>query len=138
MTTLSDWKDRFARLNDSILQLDALVESSEKNTRGTDDLVKAVDELEKKKAILETKEKDYEQTAATFDREFLERKSEFSDPFEPDRFYTIQDFVFLFFFVSYSLLLVALALTVPSQQGKILLGGFIVLLIVFALIMRYA
>lgn len=138
MATLSDWRDRYNRLSDRILQIENLVESYVKNTRGTQDLIDAVDSLEKKKAILESKEKDFEQSAATFDREFLERKAGFPDPFYPDKLYTVQDFIFFFFFVSYAIFIVALALTFTDQQGKILGGGFILLLVFFALIIRYA
>lgn len=138
MATLSDWRDRYNRLSDRILQIENLVESYVKNTRGTQDLIDAVDSLEKKKAILESKEKDFEQSAATFDREFLERKAGFPDPFYPDKLYTVQDFIFFFFFVSYAIFIVALALTFTEQQGKILGGGFILLLVFFALIIRYA
>jgi hypothetical protein len=138
MATLSDWKDRYNRLSDRILQTENLVESYVKNTRGTQELIDAVDSLEKKKAVLESKEKDFEQSAATFDREFLERKAGFPDPFYPDKLYTVQDFIFFFFFISYAIFIVALALTFTDQQGKILGGGFILLLLLFALIIRYA
>ena len=138
MATLSDWQTRTSRLQDDLIQLENLIDSSERNSRGTRDLIRAVNDLERNKAVLETKEKEFEQTAATFDREFLERKSEYSDPFKPDKLYTIQDFVFFFFFVSYCIFVLALSLTMPSEQGKILLGGFVLLLVLFALIMRYA
>lgn len=138
MATLSDWRDRYSRLTDATLQLTTLVENSVRNTRGTQDLIEAVDKLQAKKGTLEANQKDSEQRAATFDREFLERKAGFPDPFYPDKLYTIQDFLFFFFFVSYSIFLVALALTVPSSTGKILGGGFIVLLVLLALIFRYA
>lgn len=138
MTTLSDWQDRFNRLSDGILQLQNLVESSVQNTRGTQDLIAAVDSLEKRKAILESKERDLDQKASTYDREFLERKTGFPDPFYPDKLYTIQDFIFFFFFISYVILIVALALTAPFSQAKILGGGFVGLLVIFALIIRYA
>jgi hypothetical protein len=138
MATLSDWQTRTSRLQDDIVQLENLIESSDRNSRGTRELIRSVNDLEKTKAALETKQKDFEQTAATFDREFLERKSEYSDPFKPDKLYTIQDFVFFFFFVSYCIFVLALSLTMPSDQGKILIGGFVLLLVSFALIMRYA
>lgn len=138
MATLSDWQTRTSRLQDDILQLQNLVESSERNSRGTRELVRSVNDLERTKAVLETKEKDFEQSAATFDREFLDRKSEYSDPFKPDKLYTIQDFVFFFFFVSFAIFVLALSLTLPQEQGKILIGGFILLLVSFALIIRYA
>jgi hypothetical protein len=138
MGTLSDWKDRFSRLNDGIIQLQNLVESSVKNTQATNDLITAVDKLERKKAILDSKEKDFDQQAATSDREFLERKTGFPDPFYPDKLYTIQDFILFFFFVSCIILVVALALTFPLSQGTVLVGGFVMLLLSFALIIRYA
>ena len=138
MATLSDWKDRFSRLSDGILQLQNLVESSVRNTRGTKDLIEAVDSLQKRKAILESKEKDLDTKASTYDREFLERKSEFPDPFHPDKLYTVQDFTLFFFFISYVILIVALALTFTEKQGTVLGGGFVMLLLLFALIVRYA
>ncbi len=138
MATLSDWQDRYSRLSDGILQLQNLVESSVKNTKETQDLMQAVDALEKRKAILESKEKDYDQQAATSDREFLERKSGFPDPFQPDKLYTVQDFTFFFFFISLVIFIIALALTFPDKQGLVLGGGFLFLLLIFALIIRYA
>ncbi len=138
MATLSDWQDRYSRLSDGILQLQNLVESSVKNTKETQDLMQAVDALEKRKAILESKEKDYDQQAATSDREFLERKSGFPDPFQPDKLYTVQDFTFFFFFISLVIFILALALTFPDKQGLVLGGGFLFLLLIFALIIRYA
>lgn len=138
MTTLSDWKDRYSRLSDGILQLQTLVENSVRNTRGTQDLIQAVDKLQEKKGTLEAKQKDLEQSAATFDREFLDRKAGMPDPFVPDKLYTIQDFLFFFFFLSYLLFVVALALTFPGSPGKILIGGFVLLLVIFSLIIRFA
>lgn len=138
MSTLSDWQDRYSRLRDGIQQLQAVVESSVKNTRATKDLIQAVDSLEQTKAVLESKEKDFDQDASTFDREFLERKAGFPDPFVPDKLYTIQDFIFFFFFISYVLFIVALALTFTEKQGLVLGGGFIFLLLIFALIIRFA
>ncbi len=137
MTTLSDWRDRYSRLSDGILQLQNLVESSVKNTRGTQDLIDAVANLEQKKAILQSKQKDYEKDASTFDREFLERKSGFPDPFYPSKLYTIQDFVLFFLFVSYSIFIVALSLTFPTQQGKVLGGGLVGLLLLFVGLIQF-
>jgi uncharacterized protein YlxW (UPF0749 family) len=138
MTTLSDWESRYNRLNAGIDQVQKLVESYTKNNRATKDLVQAVDSLKKRKATLDSKEKDYEQAAATFDRDFLERKSDFPEPFKADKLYTIQDFILFFFFISYCIFVVALSLTFRSSQGKILGGGFVLLLLIFALIIRYA
>lgn len=138
MSTLADWQDRYNRLNDAILQLQNLVESSERNTRGTKDLIEAVNALEKKKAVLDSKEKDFERDASTFDREFLERKSGFPDPFYPSKLYTLQDFILFFLFVSYTILVIALSLTFPNSQGKVLLGGFIGLLLISVGIIQYA
>jgi hypothetical protein len=137
MGTLADWQDRYSRLSDGIIQLQSLVDSSIRNTRGTTDLINAVDDLKKKKAILEAKEKDYEQKASTADREFLEQKSGYPDPFYPDKLYTVQDFTLFFFFVSYILFIVALVLTVREKIGMILGIGTVVLLLSFALIVRY-
>ena len=138
MATFSDWQDRHSRLLDSITQVQNLVESYVKNNRSTNELVLAVDSLKKKKAILESKEKDYEQEAATADRDFLERKSGFPDPFYPDKLYTVQDFIFFFFFISYIILTVALILTFRQKFGTILGVSVVLLLLSCALIFRYA
>jgi hypothetical protein len=138
MTTLSDWRDRYSRLSDGIQQLQTLVESSVRNTRATQDLIQAVDKLQERKGTLEAKEKDLEQTASTFDREFLDRKAGMPDPFVPDKLYTIQDFLLFFFLLSYILFVVAMALTFPSSPGKILGGGFVLLLLILSFIIRFA
>ena len=137
MATLSDWQSRFSRLNDGIIQLQSLVESYTRNTRGTTELISAVDDLKKKKAILEAKEKDFEQKASTADREFLEQKSGYPDPFYPDKLYTVQDFTLFFFFVSYVIFIIALVLTIREKMGLILGIGTVVLLLCFGLILRY-
>lgn len=138
MATLSDWQARYSRLNDGLLQLQNLVESSVKNTQSTSEIIKSIDKLEKRKATLVAKEKDYDQRAATFDRDFLEKKTDFPDPFYPDKLYTVQDFIMFFFFVSYCIFVLAVSLTIPSQQGTILIGGFFMLVLIYALIIRYA
>lgn len=138
MATLADWSGRYSRLSDGILQLEKLVDGYVTNLRGTQELVDAVSNLEQKKGTLEAKKKDLEQSAATSDREFLERKSGFPDPFYPDKLYTLQDFLLFFFFVSLCILIVATALTFPNSSGKVLGGGFVSLLVAFALIIRYA
>lgn len=138
MATLSDWQDRYSRLTDGLLQLQRLAESSIKNTQSTREIAKSVEKLEKRKAMLVAKEKDYDQQASTYDRDFLEKKSDFPDPFYPDKLYTVQDFIMFFFFVSYCIFVLALSLTLSGQQGKILIGGFLLLLLIYALIIRYA
>lgn len=138
MSSLNDWQDRFSRLTDGILQLEKLVESSVQNTRSTGELIQAVDSLKQKKATLKAKEEDFEQKAATADREFLERKSGYPDPFYPDKLYTLQDFTLFFFFVSYIIFIVALILTFREKMSIILGMGVIFLLLSFAMIMRYA
>ena len=138
MATLSDWQDRYSRLSDGLLQLQSLVESSIKNTQSTSEILKSIEKLEKRKATLTAKQKDYDQQASTFDRDFLEKKTDFPDPFYPDKLYTVQDFILFFFFVSYCVFLLAVSLTFSGQQGKILIGGFILLILMYALIIRYA
>ena len=137
MTTYNDWQIRMNRINDNLLQLDSLVESYQKSKRGTDELRKSVEDLEEQIGGFENTIKDAEATASTFDREFLERKESFPQPFSPDKLYTLQDFTLFFFFISYCILVVAVLLTFEKTK-EILIGSLIFGALSIGLIMRYA
>jgi len=78
-----------------------------------------------------------EQSAATFDREFLERKELMPSTFQKDRLYTLQDFSFFFFFVSYLIFALAISMTV-EEKAKTLGSFFIAGLVISLVILRYA
>ena len=137
MASLNDFQDRYNRYKDQLNRLEQLASSFEKHTRSTDELVQSVQKMETQIGSLENKIQDAEDSAATFDREFLERKQTFPQPFQPDKLYTIQDFTFFLVIVSYILFVVALALTFESK-GKILGGGVVLAIFLLGLIYRYA
>jgi hypothetical protein len=137
MATYSDWVDRFNRLKDRIGRLEELAGSFEKHTRSTNELVNSVQKIESELGSLQNKIQDAEDSAATFDREFLERKQTFPQPFQPDKLYTIQDFTLFLIVVSYCLFIVALALTFEAKTN-ILLGGIALALFLLGLLYRYA
>ena len=137
MASLNDFQDRYSRLKDQINRLEQLSSSFEKHTRSTDELVQSVQKMETQIGSLENKIQDAEDSAATFDREFLERKQTFPQPFQPSKLYTIQDFTFFLVILSYILFVVALALTF-EPKGKILASGVVFALVFLGLIYRYA
>lgn len=137
MASLNDFQDRYNRYKDQLNRLEQLASSFEKHTRSTDELIQSVQKMETQIGSLENKIQDAEDSAATYDREFLERKQTFPQPFQPDKLYTIQDFTFFLVVVSYILFVVALALTFESK-GKILAGGVVLALFLLGLIYRYA
>lgn len=137
MATLNDFQDRYNRLKDQVNRLEQLATSFEKHTRSTDELVQSVQKMETQIGSLENKIQAAEDSAATYDREFLERKQTFPQPFHPDKLYTIQDFTFFLFIVSYCLFVVALALTFESK-GKILIGGVVLGIFLLGLLYRYS
>lgn len=137
MATADDWTTRFGRLQDQVnIQLPALITNYEMKTRAVGDLVKQVDRLEDEKGRIQREIRMAEQDASTADREFLEKKQTFPDPFTPSKIYTIQDFTFYLFFISYLLLLVAVSM-VFQEKMKTFLGGIVLLGCIVVLLFRY-
>jgi hypothetical protein len=138
MDSLSDWQTRFARVEDSILQIENLVGRYSQTRRSSADIADTVETLEAKVGDARRKIMDNESAASTFDREFLERKQTFPSPFVPSKLYTIQDFTFFLLFIAYCIFLVAVVLTVNEKKFEIFSGGIVLGLISLALIVRYA
>jgi hypothetical protein len=137
MATDNDWDTRKARVIEQIeTQLPALITNYELKTRATSDLVKQTQMLEDEKGKLEHEMKMAEQNASTADREFIERRETFPDPFKPSKIYTIQDFTFYMFFVSYLIFLVAVSM-VFQEKIKTFVGGIVLLFFIVALMYRY-
>lgn len=138
MATARDWDLRKVRVQDQYLTvLPNLIENFELKTRAVNDLVDQVRRLEDEKGKLQHEIKMAELAASTADREFLERKETFPDPFKPSKLYTIQDITLFLFFVSFLLLWVAAAMTLEGK-GQIFGIGLISLVIILVLLYRYA
>lgn len=138
MATKYDLEQRKGRLDAQINQINELVHMYENNTRATDDILKRVNELEDALGQAKNRKSDAESTAATFDREFIERKAVLPDPFKPDKLYTIQDFTLFFFFLALSIFILAMSLTLKEQALKIIIGGGSLIALSMGLILRFA
>lgn len=138
MATQSDWEVRKARLDSQITQLNELVNMYQNNTRATSDILQRVEELENKLGQAKNRKHDAENSASTFDREFIERKETFPSPFVPSKIYTIQDFTLFFFFVCYVIFFLALSLSFPTMTLKIILLGGAFITVILGVIYRYA
>jgi hypothetical protein len=137
MATANDWDTRVARVQEQFnTQLPGLITNYEMKTRALDDLVKQTQDLEDQKGKLEYEIKMADQNAATSDREFLERKSTFPDPFKPSKLFTIQDVTFFMFFMSYFILLVAVSMVVQEKM-KMFAGGLVLFFFIVILLYRY-
>lgn len=117
--------------------LPTLITNYELKTRALNDLVRQNQKLEDEKGTLQHKISMAEQNASTADREFLERKAEFPDPFVPSKVATIQDFTFLLFFLSYFVFLVAVSLIV-QEKTKVFVSGLVLFMFVLVVLFRYA
>ena len=137
MATSNDWTTRVGRVQEQFnIQLPALIDNYEMKTRALGDLVSQTTKLEDEKGKLENEIDMAEQKAATFDREFIERKQTFPDPFKPSKIYTVQDFTFYLFFVSYCIFIVAISMMV-EQKMKAFMGGIVGLLVIIIFMYRY-
>ena len=137
MATANDWNTRLARVQEQYnTQLPALITNYEMKTRALNDLVKQTQELEDQKGKLQYEIKQAEQTASTSDREFLERRSTFPDPFKPSKVFTVQDVTFFMFFMSYFILLVAVSMTF-QEKIKTFIGGILFFFVIVILLYRY-
>jgi hypothetical protein len=137
MATADDWTTRMARVQEQFnTQLPALITNYEMKTRALGDLVSQTTKLEDEKGNIQHEIKQAEQDAATADREFIERKQTFPDPFKPSKIYTVQDFSFYLFFVSYCILVVAISMVV-QEKVKVFVGGIVLLFFIVALMYRY-
>lgn len=138
MASAKDWTDRKARVLDQFTSvLPTLITNYELKTRALDDLTQQIQKLEDEKGRIEHEITKAEQDAATADREFLERKQTFPDPFKPSKVATIQDFTFLLFFMSYILFLIAASLLV-KEKTKVFVSGVVLFLFLLVALYRFA
>lgn len=137
MATANDWETRTARVKEQFtIQLPALITSYEMKTRAVGDLINQMKELEGEKGRLQHEIVMAEQDASTSDRKFIEQKETMSDPFKPSKIYTIQDFTFFFFFLSYCIFVVALSMAF-QEKIKTLITGIVALFFITILMFRY-
>lgn len=136
MAALREWQEKVSEAQNNLVELDQLVSEYSSKTKPLDDLVKQVRELREEKANLEKEGGDAEQQASTMDRDFLDKKESFPDPFKPSKIYTLQDFTLYFFFVSYIIFLLGVIMTV-QEKTKVAIGAVVFTLIMIALFYRY-
>ncbi len=137
MATGNDWETRRDRVKEQANTiLPKLITNYEMKTRAVADLVSQTQKLEDEKGKLENEIQSAEQEASTADREFIERRQGFPDPFKPSKIYTVQDFTFYLFFVSYLIFLVAISM-VFEEKIKTFVIGIILLFFIIALMYRY-
>lgn len=137
MATANDWDTRIARVQEQFnITLPNLITNYELKTRALGDLVNQTQSLEDEKGTLEYEIKKAEQAASTADRDFIEKRETFPDPFKPSKIYTVQDFTFYLFFMSYLVFLVAISMMV-QEKIKTFVIGIVVLFVIIALMYRY-
>ena len=141
---IDDVKFRKSQLDDNLITLDQLVTTFQQKTRATGELQKTKREAEDSLGALETKGKDADSAAETYDREFLDRKQDSGDQFVQKKNPTIQDFTLYFFWVSYLLFCVAMLLITYfssqslKQTGYMSLFLSVVAFFIFGMVLRYA
>jgi hypothetical protein len=137
MATVDDWNTRKARVKEQFeISLPGLITNYEMKTRAVEDLVQQTRKLEDEKGKIQHESKLAEQEASTLDREFIETRKTLPDPFKPSKIYTVQDFTFYLFFVSYFIFLVAVSM-VMEEKVKVFFGGLVILLVLVAFMYRY-
>ncbi len=141
---IDDVKFRKSQLDDNLITLDQLVTTFQQKTRATGDLQKTKREAEDSLGALETKGKDADSAAETYDREFLDRKQDSGDQFVPKKNPTIQDFTLYFFWVSYLLFCIAMLLITYfssqslKQTAYMSLFLSVIAFFIFGMVLRYA
>ena len=137
MATTDDWNTRVARVKEQFeITLPNLITTYEMKTRAVGDLIQQTTKLEEEKGKLLHEAKLAEQEASTADREFIETRKTLPDPFKPSKIYTVQDFTFYLFFMSYFIFLVAVSM-VAEEKTKVFVGGIVLLFFIVALLYRY-
>lgn len=137
MASINDWNTRTSRVKEQFeITLPNMITTYEMKTRAVGDLVAQATKLEEEKGKLQHEAQMAEQEASTLDREFIETRKTFPDPFKPSKIYTVQDFTFYLFFVSYFIFLVAVSM-VAQEKTKVFAGGLVILIFIVALMYRY-
>ena len=130
---IDDVKFRKSQLDDKLITLDQLVTTFQQKTRATDELQKTKQHAEDALGELETKGKDADSAAETYDREFLDRSAGSSWRFF-QRFgiSTLQDWLVMILYVLYLIICITLfIIAVKVSPQKILAGVTILLVSIF-------
>lgn len=144
MISVDDANQRIMLLRDNLDIFRQQTVLFQQKTRSTDELQRTKREMEEKLGALSTREMDAETAAETYDREFLDRKSNQSDPYIKDTLATLQDRTLAVFTLYFGVLVVAVLLTVYVKSRSIQTVGLYFLylaaaaLIIFGLIFKYA
>ena len=137
MATADDWNTRRNRVTTQFeVTLPDLLTTYEMKTRSLNDLVNQADLLETDIGKLTNEMKNAELEASTADRQFIETRKTLPDPWKPSKIYTVQDFTFFLFYVSYFIFLVAVSM-VAQEKIKTFVIGLILLIVTLALFYRY-
>lgn len=137
MATGEDWNTRRQRVVTQFeITLPDLITTYELKTRSLNDLVNQTQILEDDIGKLTNEVKRAETEASTADREFIERRKTMPDPWKPAKVATMQDYTFLFFFVSFFVFLVAVSM-VAQEKMKTFGAGILIMLVVVAFLYRY-
>lgn len=136
MADAADWDNRLAVAKSNYQKLQNIVDSHNLKTRSLRNLAQTAQDLQDEVEQAKYEETKAEQDASTYDREFIEKRQGFPDPFRPSKIYTIQDFTLYFFFASYILFLIALVMTLPNKM-YVFLTGILVLVAAVAILYRY-
>lgn len=134
---MTDMGSELRNLKSDLEQLDQSVRTYVRIDASTKELIETVTNVKDSLGEVENRIDAAEQAAATYDREFLERKNGMPSTFVKDRIYTLQDFSFFFFFVSYLIFALAISLTV-EQKIQTLTTFFISGIVIMLLIVRFA
>jgi magnesium-transporting ATPase (P-type) len=134
---MADMSSALRNLKSDLEQLDESVRTYVRIDASTKELIETVTNVKDRLGEVENRIDAAEQAAATYDREFLERKNGMPSTFVKDRIYTLQDFSFFFFFVSYLIFALAISLTV-EQKIQTLTTFFIAGIVIMLLIVRFA
>ena len=137
MATGDDWNTRRQRVTTQFeITLPDLITTYEMKTRSLNDLVNQTQILEDDIGKLTNEVKRAETEASTADREFIERRKTMPDPWKPAKVSTMQDYTFLFFFVSFFVFLIAISM-VAQEKMKTFAAGILLMLVIVAFLYRY-
>lgn len=137
MADANDWDTRISKVKSDYQRLQNIVDSHQLKTRSIEELAKSAQDLKDEVEETAYLEKKTEQEASTYDREFIEKRKAFPDPFRPSKIYTIQDFILYFLLVSYILFIIGLYMTI-SDKKIVIFVSFLSFIVGGVLIYKYA
>ncbi len=137
MANANDWDQRLAVAKSNYEKLKAIVDSHNLKTRSIRQLALTAREIQDEVEEAQYQEKKAEQEASTLDREFIEKRQGFPDPFRPSKIYTIQDFTLYFLITSYILFFIGLIMTVSKKMWAFI-SGIVIFLVGIVVLYKYA